>query len=77
MLLSMEGVQSLQLVDWRKVLRSQEKDGSIFGSPASTAVVMHTGDKMCHGYLSSLLKKFGNSGESPGFFQALFISMVS
>nr|AOG18234.1 diterpene synthase [Taiwania cryptomerioides] len=53
----LEGVQDI--VDWKIILNLQSKDGSFLGSPASTACAfLHTGDKKCLEFLTSLLSKF-------------------
>nr|QND75951.1 diterpene synthase [Thuja plicata] len=59
MLQCLEGVQ--EIIDWKRVLKLQSKDGSFSGSPASTACVfMHTRDIKSLQFLTSLVKKFGD-----------------
>ncbi|XP_057823165.1 bifunctional levopimaradiene synthase, chloroplastic isoform X2 [Cryptomeria japonica] len=53
----LEGVQDI--VDWKVILNLQSKDGCFLGSPSSTACVfLHTGDKKCLEFLTTLLSKF-------------------
>nr|QWV53995.1 kaurene synthase-like 4 [Chamaecyparis formosensis] len=53
----LEGVQDV--VDWKVILNLQSNDGSFLCSPASTACVyLHTGDKKCLQFLTTLLSKF-------------------
>ncbi|KAJ7552907.1 hypothetical protein O6H91_06G076000 [Diphasiastrum complanatum] len=60
LLYSLEGLS--HHVDWTKILRLKFKNGSFFNSPASTAcVLMHTRDRSCQEYLSSILQKFGSA----------------
>lgn len=56
MLFSLEGMGGLE---WEKLLRLQNLDGSFFFSPASTAfALMETRDENCRSYLSKLVDRF-------------------
>nr|ADB55708.1 (-)-ent-kaurene synthase [Picea glauca] len=56
---TVEGIH--KIVDWNKVLKHQNKDGSLFNSPSATAcALMHTRKSNCLEYLSSMLQKLGN-----------------
>nr|UPQ49774.1 ent-copalyl diphosphate synthase [Vittaria appalachiana] len=57
---SLEGLH--RVVDWKKLLKLQSKNGSFLFSPASTACALkYTGDKQCLNYLTSILRKFKNA----------------
>ncbi|XP_042386088.1 ent-kaur-16-ene synthase, chloroplastic-like [Zingiber officinale] len=48
--------------DWKKTMKYQRKNGSLFNSPATTAAaMMHHYDSKAHEYLHSLLLKFDSS----------------
>ncbi|KAG6514687.1 hypothetical protein ZIOFF_025057 [Zingiber officinale] len=48
--------------DWTKTMKYQQKNGSLFNSPATTAAaMMHHYDSKAHEYLHSLLLKFDSS----------------
>lgn len=58
-----EGVSKQQ--DWEEVMKYQQRNGSLFSSPSTTAsAVIHTRAEKALSYLRSLLQKFGNSGAS-------------
>ncbi|KAG6510969.1 hypothetical protein ZIOFF_029017 [Zingiber officinale] len=48
--------------DWKKIMKYQRKNGSLFNSPATTsAALIHHYDSKAHEYLHSLLLKFDSS----------------
>ncbi|GLJ24452.1 hypothetical protein SUGI_0466900 [Cryptomeria japonica] len=54
-----EGIR--RIVDWDKVLRHQNKNGSLFHSPSATAcALMHTRNFSCLKYLNSILENLEN-----------------
>lgn len=49
--------------NWEMTMKYRRKNGSLFNSPAATAVAFtHLNDTNCVDYLFSLLNKFGNAG---------------
>nr|QZX44705.1 ent-kaurene synthase 1 [Cistus creticus subsp. creticus] len=55
-----EGLGKLQ--DWEMVMKYQQKNGSLFNSPSTTAAAFtHLQDDGCLCYLRTLLEKFGNA----------------
>ncbi|KAG6557331.1 hypothetical protein Mapa_001259 [Marchantia paleacea] len=62
-LYSLEGVRDI--IDWEQVLQFQQDDGSLLASPASTACAyLHTGNKKCLQYLSSVVQGFDHAAPS-------------
>ncbi|XP_057850325.2 copalyl diphosphate synthase 1 [Cryptomeria japonica] len=54
-----EGIR--KIVDWNKVLRHENKDGSLFHSPSATAcALMYTRKSSCLKYLNSMLEDLKN-----------------
>ncbi|XP_057850327.1 ent-kaur-16-ene synthase, chloroplastic-like isoform X2 [Cryptomeria japonica] len=54
-----EGIR--KIVDWNKVLRHENKDGSLFHSPSTTAcALMYTRKSSCLKYLNSMLEDLEN-----------------
>ncbi|KAH9623375.1 hypothetical protein KSS87_016683, partial [Heliosperma pusillum] len=48
--------------DWGMVMAYQQKNGSLFNSPSTTAAAFtELKDSHCHSYLCSVLQKFGNA----------------
>ncbi|KAJ7982088.1 Ent-kaurene synthase [Quillaja saponaria] len=48
--------------DWQTIIKYQRKNGSLFNSPATTAVAFtHLQNSCCLSYLQSLLEMFGNA----------------
>nr|WJJ50356.1 diterpene synthase 2 [Cephalotaxus harringtonia] len=69
-----EGIQ--KIVDWNKVLRHQNLDGSLFHSPSATAcALMHTRKSTCLKYLNSMLQNLEN--EVPSVYPVNFFAGVS
>ncbi|GLJ22214.1 hypothetical protein SUGI_0417480 [Cryptomeria japonica] len=57
MLNALEGLE--EIIDWKKIMMFQSKDGSFLSSPASTAcVLVNTGDERCFSFLNRLVEKF-------------------
>ncbi|XP_057980631.1 ent-kaurene synthase TSP4, chloroplastic isoform X2 [Malania oleifera] len=55
-----EGLGKLQ--DWKKIMKYQRKNGSLFNSPSTTAAaVIHLQNVNCLNYLGSIIEKFGNA----------------
>ncbi|XP_020103571.1 ent-kaur-16-ene synthase, chloroplastic-like isoform X1 [Ananas comosus] len=55
-----EGLGNLQ--DWNEVMKYQRKNGSLFNSPATTAVALtHRYDVKALDYLHAILRRFGSS----------------
>ncbi|XP_007022741.2 PREDICTED: ent-kaur-16-ene synthase, chloroplastic isoform X1 [Theobroma cacao] len=55
-----EGIGKHQ--DWGMVMKYQQKNGSLFNSPSTTAAALaHTQNAGCLYYLNALLEKFGNA----------------
>nr|QWV53993.1 kaurene synthase-like 2 [Chamaecyparis formosensis] len=60
MLNALEGLE--EIIDWKKIMMFQSKDGSFLSSPASTAcVLINTGDERCFSFLNNLTDKFSGS----------------
>nr|UPQ49775.1 kolavenol synthase [Odontoschisma prostratum] len=60
LLYSLEGLH--QEVDWGKLLKMQNEDGSFLSSPAATAAcLLHTRDEKALRYLNRLLGRFNNA----------------
>ncbi|KAG8375379.1 hypothetical protein BUALT_Bualt10G0093900 [Buddleja alternifolia] len=56
LLYSLEGLEDL---DWQKLLKLQENDGSFYSSPSSTAFAfMETKDEKCLKFITNIVKKF-------------------
>ncbi|KAL9272006.1 Ent-kaurene synthase 5, chloroplastic-like protein [Drosera capensis] len=55
-----EGLGELQ--DWEMAMTYQRNNGSILNSPSATAAaLLHLHDSSCHGYLCSVLQRFGTA----------------
>ncbi|KAH9321137.1 hypothetical protein KI387_015776, partial [Taxus chinensis] len=69
-----EGIQ--RIVDWNKVLRHQNKDGSLFHSPSATACALkHTKKSTCLKYLNSMLQNLEN--EVPSVYPITVFTSLS
>ncbi|KAH9310979.1 hypothetical protein KI387_026014 [Taxus chinensis] len=69
-----EGIE--RIVDWNKVLRHQNKDGSLFHSPSATACALkHTKKSTCLKYLNSMLQNLEN--EVPSVYPITVFTSLS